>query len=169
MSDSVRNASRLMLLFLPTRCRASFQRVRSFAFVSDLSELTPHFRGVSARAEALEQALSGGAINLSANSNYGSSPDALRKGLSWDGHAQDDSLRNRGDGRNNHNPANAWALRDIRLRARRLGSGSPPSLRRTGALWDSEMYAYERECSQTVVAVTDLAQLAEFAESFVPR
>src|SRR5690606_12186573 len=47
VSDSVRNVSRLMLLFVHT-LQARFARVRSFAFVSDVGEITEHFKDVDA-------------------------------------------------------------------------------------------------------------------------
>src|SRR5581483_5269198 len=60
VSDSVRNVSRLMLLFVYT-LQSLFGKVRSFAFVSDVGELTADFRGKDA-AEAIDQALSGKAV-----------------------------------------------------------------------------------------------------------
>ena len=163
VSDSVRNASRLMLLFLHT-LQSLFTRVRSFAFVSDLGELTQELRGVDAR-HALDLALAGKAVSLYANSNYGRALALFARD-----HLGAVTRRTTviviGDGRNNYNPSNDWALRDIRLKARRL-LWICPEPRASWGLGDSEMQRYARHCSQVAV-VTSLADLARLAEELVP-
>ncbi len=163
VSDSVRSVSKLTLLFCYT-LQSLYARVRSFAFVSDLGELTPHFRGRSAE-DAIEQALSGQALSLYANSNYG-------RALQLFTHDFIGAVTRRttvlvlGDGRNNYNPPNAWALRDIKLRARRV-LWLCPEARSSWGLGDSEMLTYERECTQVSV-VQNLADFEELASTFVP-
>ena len=163
LSDSVRNASRLMLLFVYT-LQSLFQRVRSFAFVSDLGELTPHFRGVDAR-RAIDLALAGKAVSLYANSNYGRALALFARE-----HLGVVSRRTTvlviGDGRNNYNAANEWALEEIRRKARRLIWISPEP-RPSWGLGDSEMHRYARQCSQVAV-VGCLADLARLAEEILP-
>ncbi len=163
LSDSVRNASRLMLLFVYT-LQSLFSRVRSFAFVSDLGELTPHFRGVDA-SEAIDRALAGEAVSLYANSNYGRAL-ALFAREHLGVVTRRTTVLVIGDGRNNYNPANEWALEEIRRKARRLVWISPEA-RRSWGLGDSEMPRYSRRCSQVAI-VGCLADLARFAEEILP-
>jgi len=69
VSDSVRNASRMMLLFHHT-LQSLFARVRSFVFVSDIGEVTKYFKDLDVD-EAIDLATAGKAISLASNSNYG--------------------------------------------------------------------------------------------------
>ncbi|MHB8418918.1 MAG: VWA domain-containing protein [Myxococcales bacterium] len=163
VSDSVRNASRLMLLFMHT-LQALFHHVRSFAFVSEIGELTSELREVDAR-RAIDLALAGKVVSLYANSNYG-------RALSIFAREHLGAVTRRttvlviGDGRNNYNPANEWALQDIRRKARRLIWISPEP-RSSWGLGDSEMHRYARHCNQVAV-VGSLADLARLAEEIVP-
>ena len=61
-SDSVRNASRFMLQFVYS-LQDLYSRVRSFVFVSDIGEVTEHFRTNDSVKEALDVALKGDIIN----------------------------------------------------------------------------------------------------------
>ncbi len=158
VSDSVRNASRLMLLFTWS-LQSLFSRVRSFIFVSELGEVTHHFKGEKVEA-ALEKALSGDVISMSSNSNYGNALAQFTRG-------QLGSVTRRttvfiiGDGRNNHNAANVWALEDVKRRARRVvWLCTEP--RSNWGFGDSEMTAYSRAVSKvlTVLTLNDLEQIA---------
>jgi uncharacterized protein with von Willebrand factor type A (vWA) domain len=164
VSDSVRNVSRLMLLFVYT-LQSLFGRVRSFAFVSDIGELTQYFRETDA-SEAVDRALSGKAVSLYANSNYGRALALFTKDF-LGAVTRRTTVVVIGDGRNNHNPANAWALREIKLKAKRL-VWICPEARNSWGLGDSEMLLYEKECTQVAV-VTNLSEFESIAEELVPR
>ena len=71
VSDSVRNASRFMLQFVYS-LQDLYSRVRSFVFVSDIGEVTEHFRTNDVK-EALDVALKGDIINVYAHSDFGTS------------------------------------------------------------------------------------------------
>jgi uncharacterized protein with von Willebrand factor type A (vWA) domain len=71
-----------------------------------------------------------------------------------------------GDGRNNYNPSNAWALQDLKRKARRVIWICTED-RRNWGFGDSEMLAYAKHCHQTVV-VQSLADLAQVADQLVP-
>ncbi|HUB05568.1 MAG TPA: VWA domain-containing protein [Myxococcales bacterium] len=163
VSDSVRNASRLMLLFMYT-LQSLFTRVRSFAFVSDIGELTGALRGVDAR-RAIDLALAGKVVSLYANSNYGRAL-ALFAREHLGVVTRRTTVLVIGDGRNNYNAPNEWALEDIRRKARRLVWISPEP-RSSWGLGDSEMHRYVRHCSQVAI-VNSLADLARLAEEIVP-
>jgi uncharacterized protein with von Willebrand factor type A (vWA) domain len=163
VSDSVRAVSKLTLLFCYT-LQSLYARVRSFAFVSDLGELTPHFRGRSAE-EAIEEALSGQSLSLYANSNYGRALALFNRDF-LGAVTRRTTVIVLGDGRNNYNPPNAWALRDIKLRAKRV-LWLCPEARSSWGLGDSEMMTYERECTQVAV-VQNLGDFEELAANFTP-
>jgi len=163
VSDSVRNVSRLMLLFVHT-LQARFNRVRSFAFVSDVGEITEAFKGVEA-SEAVDPAVAGSAINLYANSNYGRA-FALFVGAHLGSITKRTTVLIIGDGRNNYNTANVWALEELRRRARRV-TWICPEDSSSWALGDSEMRLYERAVDQ-VITVRNLDDLERAAEQIVP-
>jgi uncharacterized protein with von Willebrand factor type A (vWA) domain len=159
VSDSVRNVSRVMLLFTHT-LQSLFSRVRSFVFVSDLGEVTERFRELPVE-QAVDVAVAGQGISLAANSNYG-------RALALFARDHQASITRRttvmviGDGRNNYNPSNAWALEEIRRRCRRLVWICPED-RRNWGFGDSEMPAYARHCDQVAVikSASDLMGLAD--------
>jgi uncharacterized protein with von Willebrand factor type A (vWA) domain len=163
VSDSVRNVSRVMLLFTHT-LQSLFNRVRSFVFVSDVGEATAAFRDASPE-EAVETAVQGAGISLAANSNYGHALATFARE-----HLGAVTRRTTvlviGDGRNNFNPAHAWALKEIKQRARRVVwiCTEPRTLWGSG---DSEMPSYARLVDQVVVVQT-LEDLGQVAEQLVP-
>ncbi len=71
-----------------------------------------------------------------------------------------------GDGRNNYNPANAWALKDLKRKAKRLLWICPED-RRSWGFGDSEMLTYSKLCHQ-VVTVQTLSDLERVAAQLVP-
>jgi uncharacterized protein with von Willebrand factor type A (vWA) domain len=159
VSDSVRNVSRLMLQFVHT-LQALYARVRSFVFVSDLGEVTGLFK--EARVEdAIDGAIAARVINLSANSNYGNALLQFNKDFRG-------SVTRRttvvviGDGRSNYNPPQAWVVRDLKQKARRVVWLCPED-RANWGFGDSEMTAYARYCHQVFVVhtVDDLGRAAE--------
>ncbi|GEL75231.1 VWA domain-containing protein [Myxococcus virescens] len=163
VSDSVRQASRMMLLFMHTM-QSLFVRVRSFVFVSDVGEVTQYFKDLEVDA-AIDMATAGKTVSLSANSNYGRAlADFTRDHLG--------SITRRttvmviGDGRNNYNANNAWALKDLRRKAKRL-LWICPEERGNWGIGDSEMLTYEKHCHQAVV-VTSVSDLARIADQLVP-
>ncbi|MBX5483991.1 MAG: VWA domain-containing protein [Myxococcaceae bacterium] len=159
ISDSVRNVSRLMLLFTWT-LQSLFFRVRSFVFVSDIGEVTEHFRQLDLD-QAVDVATAGKDISLYANSNYGRA-FALFARDHLGGLSRRTTVMVIGDGRNNYNPNSLWALKDVRRKAKRLLWICPEDERNWG-IGDSEMPAYAKICHQvvTVKTVNDLLGLAD--------
>jgi len=163
VSESVRNVSRLMLLFTHT-LQSLFARVRSFVFVSDLGEVTDLFRTLEPE-RALDLAVTGKAVSLQSNSNYGHAlVSFVRRELP--AITRRTTVLVIGDGRNNQNPPNVWALREIRRKARRLVWICPEEPRAWG-VGDSEMDLYARVCDQVVV-VQSLSDLDRLADQLVP-
>lgn len=163
VSDSVRNASRLMLLFTWS-LQSLFNRVRSFIFVSELGEVTRHFKDAKPE-EALEAALSGDVISLSSNSNYGHALATFSK--SWLGSVtRKTTVFVIGDGRNNFNAPHVAALEDLKRKAKRvIWICTEP--RSNWGFGDSEMANYARAVTQ-VVTVTSLGDLEKLAPQLIP-
>ncbi len=162
VSDSVRNVSRLMLLFVHT-LQARFAKVRSFAFVSDIGEITEAFKEVDA-SRAVDLAVAGRAINVYGNSNYGRA-FTLFAGAHLGAVTRRTTVMIIGDGRNNFNTPNVWALEEIRRRARRVIWISPED-RPSWRLGDSEMPLYEGAVDQVLV-VQNLDDLEAAASAIV--
>jgi uncharacterized protein with von Willebrand factor type A (vWA) domain len=163
VSDSVRNASRMMMLFMHT-LQSLFVRVRSFVFVSDIGEVTQYFKDLDVD-RAIDLATAGKTISLTSNSNYGRALASFSRD-----HLGSISRRTTvmviGDGRNNFNAANAWALKDLRRKAKRLLWICPEPERNWG-VGDSEMLTYSKHCHQAVV-VQSVGDLARLADQLVP-
>jgi uncharacterized protein with von Willebrand factor type A (vWA) domain len=163
VSDSVRNASRLMLQFVYT-LQSLYARVRSFVFVSDLGEVTGLFKKVDV-ATAVDLATAGRVISLSANSNYGHALSTFyRSHLGAVGRRT--TVLVIGDGRCNYGPTNAWILGEVRRRCRRLIWLCPED-RASWGFGDSEMPAFARHCHR-VEPVRSVDDLARFAEELLP-
>ncbi len=165
VSDSVRHVSRMMLLFLYT-LQGLFTRVRSFVFVSGMGEVTEAFRREKDVARALDLALSGNAVSLYGHSNYGRALAAFHRE-----HLGAVTRRTTviviGDGRGNYNPPQAWVLRDLRRRARRLVWICPEEHWAWGT-GDSEMPLYAAQVDR-VATVIRLSDLESVADQLVPR
>ena len=162
ISDSVRNVSRFMLQFAYV-LQDEFQAVRSFVFVADVAEVTSLFREHELGA-AIEMAYRGAAVNVYANSNYGRALVEFRKRF-LDGVTPKTTVIVIGDGRNNYNPVEDWALADVRARARRVVwlNPEPPA---SWAFGDSAMQAYAQHCDRVAV-VHNLTSLKEVVEQLV--
>lgn len=164
VSDSVRNASRMMLLFTWT-LQSLFARVRSFVFVSEIGEVTKLFKDTEPEA-AIDEAVSGKTISVASNSNYGHALATFAR--DWIGSvSRRTTVLVIGDGRNNYNAANVWALEDIKRKARRLVWISTEP-RQSWGFGDSEMLQYAKACHQVVVVQT-LGDLEKVASQLVPR
>ncbi len=162
ISDSVRNVSRFMLQFAYT-LQDQFSQVRSFVFVSELGETTDLFRQHELE-QALQLAYGGAVINVFANSNFGRAFVSFRERF-LDAVTTKTTVIVIGDGRNNYHPSCAWALADVRARARRLLWLNPePPL--SWAFGDSAMRDYEPHCDRVEV-VQNLASLKRVVDGLV--
>ncbi len=162
VSDSVRNASRFMLQFVYS-LQDLYSRVRSFIFVSEIGEVTEHFRNNDIK-DALDVALKGDIINVYAHSNFGY---AFRSFVS--DHIGAINKRTTvivlGDARNNYNLPHDWCLREIRQRAKRVIWLNPES-RNTWGFGDSEMDKYQLHCDM-VEECRNLNQLYRVVDRLV--
>ncbi|GAM11475.1 VWA domain containing CoxE-like protein [Geobacter sp. OR-1] len=114
VSYSVSHATRFMLLLLHT-LQNRLMHVRSFIFNKELAEITPMLRNMPVNC-LLETIDKGDIINLDDNSDYGAVFASFKE-------RHLENMRGKpaiiiiGDGRNNYNEANDWALEEIREKA----------------------------------------------------
>ncbi|MEW6475195.1 MAG: VWA domain-containing protein [Actinomycetota bacterium] len=162
VSLSVRNTARFTL-HLVHGLQGLFSQVRTFAFVSELVEVTPYLEDCPLE-DALGLIFGGEVLDVAANSNYGA---ALARFC--DHHLGAVNRRTTvvvlGDGRGNGNPANAWALDAVRRRCRQL-VWLTPEHPRSWVLGGSDMPAYAEICSRVEV-VRDLDDLEGAAETIL--
>jgi hypothetical protein len=163
VSESVRPTTRLMLLFVYT-LQALFHRVRTFVFVADLAEVTAALRAERDPARAADLAVAARAVSLAANSNYGRVLRTFHRE-----HLRAVTRRTTvlivGDGRSNYLPPEAWALEELRRRARRV-LWICPEPRAAWGSGDSELLLYARSCDR-VAPVTTLEELEGVAGALV--
>jgi hypothetical protein len=164
VSDSVRLAARFMLE-LVWALQELFADTRSFVFVSQLGEVTKLFRREPVGA-ALGRVFAGEAVSLADNSNYGAVFARF-----WDEHQALVDRRTTvvviGDGRNNYQADEAWALAAMKRRARAL-LWINPERRGSWGIGDSAMHKYAPECTR-VLEVACAAELEEAARALIAR
>lgn len=162
ISDSVRHVSRFMLQFA-FALQELFSQVRSFVFVSDLGECTDLFKRYELQ-RAVDLAYSGGVVNVYANSSFGRAFRTFHDRY-LDAITPRTTVIVIGDARNNYNPPEAWALHEIKARARRVLWLNPePPL--SWAFGDSAMRDYEPFCDK-VETVNSLASLAKVVDRLI--
>ncbi len=154
MSQSVRNSAFIMITFLNEFSRI-FRKVRSFAFVSDITEITSL---VSKRDlhNVINSLLSGGLSNLFGNSNYSISFYKFYK--VYRGILDKNSIVIIiGDGRNNYNDPNLIDLKNIKKKVSKL-YWFVPEPRELWGKGDSQLPLY-LTMSDRAFTTTNIAQL----------
>ena len=163
VSGSVAAFARFTLMFCHA-LQGQFARVRSFAFIDTVDEVTHLFEegdfGDAMRRLSTEADL----VWLDGHSDYGHAFERFHAG--W---AESITPRTTvlvlGDARNNYRASSSWVLADVRRRARRLYWLNPEP----AATWDSGdsvVREYARHCDDMVECRT-LRQLAKFVERIV--
>ena len=141
VSGSVANYARFMLMFLYS-LEDVMPKVRSFAFSSDLAEVTDLFD-----RNELDDAIARTLRDYSGGStDYGQALKDFRK-LCLDDIDNRTTVIMLGDARNNYGEAHAEILKEVYDRSRRVLWLNPES-RNTWALGDSEMRTYSAYCHQ---------------------
>jgi hypothetical protein len=164
VSLSVRNTARFMLHLL-YNLQSRFGQVRTFAFVSDLVEVSGCFaqQGID---EAISTIFNGGLLDTEVDSNYGHALSQFHRRY-LGAVTRQTTVIILGDGRGNRHPPQVWALEDIRRRAKQLIWLSPES-RPSWSLGSCDMPLYEPVCHHTEV-VRNLQQLGRVTEDLLRR
>lgn len=160
VSGSVASFARFTLLLVHT-LQEQFSKVRSYAFIDTLDEVTELFERHEFSEAVRRMATEADLVWLDGHSDYGNSLKVFHQR-----YADDVSLRATvlvlGDGRNNYRQTNSWVLQDLQKRARHVYWLNPEPL----AFWDtgdSVVSNYGRYCDDTV-EVRNLKQLSKFVE-----
>ena len=162
VSDSVRNASRFMLQ-LVWSLQECFSRVRSFAFVSEIAEVTQAFNTYPVE-RAIEWALKGAAVDYHCRSDFGFAFSQFVR-TELDGLDRKTTILLLGDARNNYNDAQAWALKLIRERVKGIIWLNPEGQWGWG-VGDSVMPLYAPSCD-VVRECRTIAQIGEVVDNLV--
>ena len=165
ISLSVRNTARFTL-HLVAGLQAMFGKVRTFAFVADLVEVSDLLRREPLQI-ALAMMFGGDVLDVDANSNYGRALQTFHDEFlaAVDRRTTVVIL---GDGRGNGNPPQLWALEEIARRARDV-VWLTPELERYWPFGSSDMRAYAELCDRVEV-VRDLEGLESVAGNvLMPR
>jgi uncharacterized protein with von Willebrand factor type A (vWA) domain len=160
VSGSVASFARFTLLLVHA-LQSQFAKVRSFAFIDTIDEVTSHFDAADA-ADAMQHMLENAdLVWLDGHSDYG---HALLR--FHERYAQELTPRSTvlilGDARNNYRQASSWVVADMARRARHVYWLNPEPL----PYWDtgdSIAATYARHVDE-MVEVRNLRQLAAFVE-----
>ena len=161
VSSSVASFSRFSLMLVHALA-SEFQRVRSFAFVDTLDEVTGFFADEDFGRAVERMRTDAKVVRIDSNSNYGASFEAFCERFGNDLGPKATVLI-LGDARNNNRPAREHHLRWIAERARHTFWLNPEAL----VYWDSgdslaSLYAAQID---EMVEVRNLRQLEAFVES----
>ncbi len=162
VSDSVRNASRFMLQ-LVWNLQECFSRVRSYAFVSEIAEVTQAFNTYPVE-RAIEWALKGAPIDYHCRSDFGYAFSRFVR-TDLDSLDRKTTILILGDARNNYNDPQAWALRLIRERVKGIIWLNPEGQWGWG-VGDSVMPLYTPACD-IVRECRTIGQLGEVVDNLV--
>ena len=162
VSDSVRNASRFMLQ-LVWNLQECFSKVQSFAFVSEIAEVSESFRTLPVE-RAVEYALGHAPVDYHSRSDFGYAFARFCR-ESLDRLDRKTTLLILGDARNNYNDPQAWALRQMRERVKGIIWLNPEGQWGWG-VGDSVMPLYAPHCD-LVRECRTLTQLAEVVDGLV--
>src|SRR5438445_1270331 len=162
VSDSVRNASRFMLQ-LVWSLQECFSRVRSYAFVSEIAEVTQAF-SIYPVERAIEWALRAAPGDYHCRSDFGYAFNRFAK-TELDSLDRKTTILILGDARNNYNDPQAWALRHIRERVKGIIWLNPEGQWGWG-IGDSVMPLYAPACD-FVRECRTIGQLGEVVDNLV--
>jgi hypothetical protein len=162
VSDSVRNASRFMLQ-LVWNLQDCFSKVQSFAFVSEIAEVSEAFRTLPVE-RAVEHALGHARIDYHSRSDFGYAFARFCR-ESLERLDRKTTLLILGDARNNYNDPQAWTLRLMRERVKGIIWLNPEGQWGWG-VGDSVMPLYAPHCD-LVRECRTLAQLADVVDGLV--
>ena len=162
VSDSVRNASRFMLQ-LVWSLQECFSRVRSYAFVSEIAEVTQAFNTYTVD-KAIEWALKSSSVDYHCRSDFGYAFSRFCR-TELESLDRKTTVLVLGDARNNYNDPQAWAVRQIRERVKGVIWLNPEGQWGWG-IGDSVMPLYSPACD-IVKECRTVGQLVQVVDQLV--
>lgn len=142
-----------------------FSRVRAFVFIDGLDEVTSYFEGVDDIAEAIHRVnTEADVVWVDGHSDYGHAFEVF-----WENYGKEVGPKTTvmvlGDARNNYHASQAWIMKELQHRARKLFwlNPEPKAYWNTG---DSIVGEYGDHCDG-VFEVRNLRQLERFVDNLV--
>ena len=163
VSGSVAAFARFTLM-LTHALQGQFSKVRSFAFIDTVDEVTRLFQGGDFTDAIKRLHSEANVVWLDGHSDYGHAFSAFHARYA-DAITPKSTVLILGDGRNNYRASNAWVLKDLKRRARRLYWLNPEPMQHWGT-GDSIADEYAR-FTDGMIECRNLRQLAEFVERVV--
>lgn len=163
VSGSVAAFARFTLM-LTHALQGQFSKVRSFAFIDTVDEVTRLFHGGDFGDAIKRMHTEANVVWLDGHSDYGHAFQAFHARYA-DAITPKTTVLILGDGRNNYRASNAWVLKDLKRRARRLYWLNPEPMQHWGT-GDSIADEYARH-TDGMIECRNLRQLAEFVERVV--
>lgn len=163
VSGSVAAFARFTLM-LTHALQGQFSKVRSFAFIDTVDEVTRLFSGGDFSDAIKRLHTDANVVWLDGHSDYGHAFTAFHARYA-DAITPKTTLLILGDGRNNYRASNAWVLKDLKRRARRVYWLNPEPMQHWGT-GDSIADEYAR-FTDGMIECRNLRQLAEFVERVV--
>ena len=161
ISSSVASFSRFSLMLVHA-LSAQFTRVRSFAFIDTIDEVTRLFEHEDFMRAVDRMNKEAQVVWIDGHSNYGASLERFAETYGKDLNAKS-TLLVLGDARTNFRPPKSWALKELRDRAHRTYWLNPEA----ESYWDTgDSVASEyAACVDEMVEVRNLKQLESFIET----
>ena len=160
VSGSVASFARFTLMLVHT-LQEQFSKVRSFAFIDTLDEVTSMFETLDFTEGVRRMMSEAELVWLDGHSDYGHSFERFHAE-----HARDVSPRSTvlilGDARNNYRASNSWVVQEMQKKARHVYWLNPEPIQYWGT-GDSIVHDYARFVDD-MVEVRNLKQLASFVE-----
>ncbi len=161
ISGSVAAFSRFTLMFCHA-LQGQFSRVRSFAFIDTVDEVTGLFEHGDFGTAMRRMATEADVVWLDGHSDYGHALAAFHARY-LEAVTPRTTVLVLGDARNNYRAASTWVLRELRRRAKRLYFLNPEPVRHWGS-GDSVAPDYAAAVDG-MVECRNLRQLAQFVET----
>ena len=162
VSLSTRNLARFWLHMI-YQMQSLFSKVRTFAFVADLIEVTQLFEEQPLN-RAVETLFAGQILDVDTKSDFGRAAEQFRNDYLAAANRRT-TVVILGDGRNNGRPPNVAALEEIARHARQV-IWMTPEPRWGWSLGSCDMPLYEPYC-RSIEVVRSIDQLAHMAETLV--
>ncbi len=160
VSGSVASFARFTLMLVYT-LQEQFSKVRSYAFIDTLDEVTRVFETGDFQVAMKRMISEADLVWFDGHSDYGHSFSRFHEEYSKDVSPKSTVIV-LGDARNNYRATNAWVLQDLQHKARRVFWLNPEPMQFWGT-GDSVAYSYARYCDE-MVEVRNLKQLTGFVE-----
>lgn len=163
VSGSVAAFARFTLMFCHA-LQGQFSKVRSFAFIDGIDEVTDLFTNGDFTDAIRRMHTEANVVWLDGHSDYGHAFEIFHARY-LDAITPKTTVLVLGDARNNYRAANSWVLKELRRRARRLYWLNPEPATQWGS-GDSVAYDYGR-FADDMIECRNLRQLAAFVERVV--